>query len=398
MTEKEKGFHLLDYVEFFVTRKALFLRVFLLSLVLGYAGIYFLVEEQFEATATIIPREDETGGLASSVLRGMKGLPLGLGSKSPSNEVDLYKTIIYSRTMIEDVIRRFDLITVYRLDSSKRIDQEAAVKRLRKEIVTKETEESAFLISARAGTRERAAEMTNYIVQRMNDRIIELKVSRSKENREFLGKRVEEIAATLKAAEDSLRVFQERSGLLDAKTQLQGILTAHTSLETELIAKKFQEGILGRLYDKESPQVKEAQIQIQEYQKKLAQLRARSDPGSPLLALKKLPQTSVEFLRRYREVEINNLLMEYMVPLYEQAKVEEKKDYPILQVIDYAVPPAKRSYPQRTLLALLGAVSITLLVYLFLLARESARNTTDPRVRALLRDAKRWTWKKQKQH
>jgi len=81
------------------------------------------------------------------------------------------------------------------------------------------------------------------------------------------------------------------------------------------------------------------------------------------------------------------------MPLYEQAKIEEKKDYPVLQVIDYAVPPAKKSYPPRTIFSLVGAISVLLLVFTYMVVREAFHNTTDPRVRSLLKEARSWNWK-----
>jgi uncharacterized protein involved in exopolysaccharide biosynthesis len=125
----------------------------------------------------------------------------------------------------------------------------------------------------------------------------------------------------------------------------------------------------------------------------MAQLRSHRDPGSPVLSLNSLPETSLEFLRRYREVEINNLLIEYVIPLYEQAKIEEKKDYPVLQVIDFAKPPAKKSYPPRTLFAFVGALSVTLLVYVLLRVRHAMINITDPRYLSLIEEARRWHWR-----
>jgi uncharacterized protein involved in exopolysaccharide biosynthesis len=81
------------------------------------------------------------------------------------------------------------------------------------------------------------------------------------------------------------------------------------------------------------------------------------------------------------------------VPLYEQAKIDEKKDYPVLQVIDYAVPPGKKSYPPRMLFALVGAASVTIIVYVGLIIRGAAQRAPDARWVALLKEAKDWTWK-----
>jgi tyrosine-protein kinase Etk/Wzc len=388
------GFHLVEYLNFVVKRKELLLLVFLSSLVLSYGAIYFLIEEQFEATATVIPRQDDASSVSNGLLRGLKGMSLGSLSKSSSSETDIYKTIIYSRSMMEYLIHKFDLVRYYRMDTTKVDYMEMAIKRLKKEISTEETEESALVITIRATSRQRAADMVNEILAKMNERIVELNVSRSAENRAFLGKRVEEIQDTLRQIEDSMRAFQERTGLLDVKSQVQGIVTAHATLEADLAAKNIQKGILEKLYDENSAQVKEMDLQVQELQKRMMQLRLEGDRGGVLVSLSKLPKISAEFLRLYREIEINTTLLEYVIPLYEQAKIEEKKDYPVIQVIDYAVPPAKKSYPPRTLLSLLGSVSITLLVLVFLRLREKVKDCSDQRWLALFAAVKYWNWKK----
>ncbi len=391
-----KEFHLLDYVNFAIRRKEMFLAVFMISLVVVYLGVFFFVEEEYESTAVLIPRGEESTSLASGLLRSMKGMSLGLGSRTPRSEMDLYSTIIYSRTMMEDIIKTFGLIETYDLDTLDVEHMEKAIKRLRKEVFTHETEEWSFMITARATTAARSADITNTILKKMNERIVALNTDRSRQNRIFLEKRLVEVRQQLKTAEDSLRTYQERTGLMDAKKQLEGIVTAHATLEAELAAKRIQEGILERMYDRESPQVREAQMQISAFEGKLVELRSKSVPGSTLLPLKTLPRTAVEYLRRYREVEINNLILEFVTPLYEQAKLDEAKDYPVLQVIDYAIPPAKKSYPPRVLFSLIGALSVTLLVYVFLLIRDALDHTEDQKLKSLLADVRRWSWTSRK--
>jgi tyrosine-protein kinase Etk/Wzc len=395
---ENRDFHLLDYVDFLVKRKELLILVFLASLLLSYLLILIFVEEQYEANAVIIPRTDDASSLSGGILRSMKALPFGLGAKSPRTDLDLYNTVITSRSMMEDVINTFHLVQVYGLDTSSIDHRETAIKWLRNDIVTKQTDELAYVLTVRAGTRERASEMANYIIRRLNERIVELNVTKSRENKEFLAGRVDAIATQLRLAEDSLRAYQERTGLLDVKSQLQGIVAAHTSLESELAAKRIQQGILEKMYDKESPQVQEAGIQIAVFEKKLQQMRSESDPGSPLLPLKQLPRTVVEYLRRYRAVELNALLMEYILPLYEQAKLEEKKEYPLIQIIDNAVPPAKKSWPPRMLFSFICAASATILVYVVLLVRASFLGSTDPRWLTVMAHGRHWAWPKRMPH
>ncbi|MBP9211329.1 MAG: hypothetical protein KBF97_00945 [Bacteroidetes bacterium] len=376
-----RGFEIFDIVVFFLQRKKLLSMVFFGSLVLSYAGIYLFVEEQYEASAIIIPSEDDGASGLSGMLKGLKNIPLNIGkSSSLKSETNRYNTIIFSRTMLEEIITEFDLYREYDIDTTQIDYREKMLKRLRSEISSKDTDEEAYVIVARSNTPQRAADIVNFIIRRLNDKIIELKVSKSKENRVFLEKRLNEIYSDLHSSEDSLRNFQERSGLLELKSQLPEMMSVYGALETDLMTRQLKKSVLENLYDKQSPEVKNLEVEIREYEKKLASLRSHRDGGSMVLAMKTLPKTALEYYRRFRQVEISSALLEFIVPMYEQAKIEEKKDYPILQVIDFAVPPAKKTYPPRLIFALLGALFVTFTYALGITMRSILRQSTNPKV------------------
>ena len=371
----------MDALIILVQKKRFLTILFLGSLIFSYLVIYVAIQEQFEATATIIPAEDEGVSGLSGMLKGLKGLPINLGgASSTKSEINRYNTIIYSRTSLEEIIQRFDLYKVYAIDTTDKGYRERAVKRLRKEIVTDETDEEAFEITVRSGDPQRAADMVNFVVQTLNNKIIQLKTSKSKENRIFLEKRVKDIADELHSSEDSLKAFQEISGLIDVKSQLPELMTVYSSLEADLMSKQLKKSILENLYDKQSPEVKSIAFEISEYQKKLDNLRSQGEKGGLMIAMKLLPHTTLEYLRRFRQVEINSTLLEFIIPLFEQTKIEEKKDYPILQIIDNGIPPAKKSYPPRTLFALLSACFTTTSFLAFRFLRGIAERSTNPKI------------------
>lgn len=387
MTEK-KNIDLFDLVLFIIERRKLLAYIFLASVVISYGFVYVFIKEQFEASAVIIPSDDDNTSGLPSMLKGLKNLPMGLGSAATKSSVNRYNTIIYSRTALESVLNQFRLFEVYKIDSTIIDARERAIKQLKKNIITNETKDDAFEIVVRSPESRLSADMVNYIVRYLNETIIGLKVQKSRDNRIFLGQRVDEIYHDLYASEDSLRRFQERSGLYDLKSQVPEIVAMYAKIETEVMSKEIQRSILQRLYDTENPEVKSLNIQIAEYEKKLNKLRSQEGSENILLGMKNLPETSVEFLRRYRTVEINSSLLEFILPLYEQSKIEEKKDYPVLQVIDYAVPPAKKSWPPRSLFALIGALfSITGYV-LYIFIADHIRRSVNPRVILLREEVK----------
>ena len=136
---------LLDYVVLIVKWKRFLTGVAVALFVVSYAAIYFFVEEEFESAAVIVPAEDRQLGGISSLVKTLSNVPMGLGSVGKTNEMDMYTTIINSRTTLENVIAKFDLLKDYGLGS-----MEKAVKAVRKKIKTEVTDQNAYEITVRA--------------------------------------------------------------------------------------------------------------------------------------------------------------------------------------------------------------------------------------------------------
>jgi uncharacterized protein involved in exopolysaccharide biosynthesis len=384
-----KNVQLLDYLVLLVKWKRLFLIVVPISIMLSYLIIYFFVEEQFEATTVIFPaKESEITGL-SSVLKNIKGLPLGLPSNI-NNELDRYSIILNSRTVLDQVIKKYDLVNIYNFDKSQRDSHERTLKTLRNNISTKISEDQVFEITVTMKSPTLAADVTNYLVELLNNTIIELEIKKSKSNREFLEKRLLEIKNSLNVSEDSLKEYQEKSGLFDAKEQVKGIISTYSELEAQLISKQIEYSIYQKLYDEDSPKFETIKVQIKEFEDKLKKIKSEGQRDSYLMALNSLPQKATDYLRHYRDVEINSTILEFLVPIYEQAKFDEQKDVPVLQVLDEAIPPAKKSYPPRVIFSLLIGFATFLFGFFCIIIYENDNWKKSEKFQYILKNLFKW--------
>jgi hypothetical protein len=68
------------------------------------------------------------------------------------------------------------------------------------------------------------------------------------------------------------------------------------------------------------------------------------------IPFREIPEVGINYLRIRRDYEIQNKLMEFLLPIYEQAKIEEQKEIPVVLVLDTAVPAQKKSSPKRSLI------------------------------------------------
>jgi uncharacterized protein involved in exopolysaccharide biosynthesis len=368
---EEKKIDLIDYFVILVKWKKFLIALLFPFMILTYLGIYFLIEEQFDSSALLVPAEDESmGGIAGLLGNFSSNLPFDIGAGS-SPEMNMYNTIIYSRTNLQNIIDKFDLYKVYELSPKVKDYKKKAIEILASNISANETEYYSYELTVRSNSPQLSADIANYIIKSLNEKLIELRTQKSKNNRIFLGKRVDEIRQDLKNAEDSLMIYQEESGILEPIEQFKGIVNAYTTLETELITKQIERSILLQLKGENSPLVNNITLEVNEYERTIREMKNTGSPEGMIPPLDALPEKGINYFRLLREVEINSNILEFILPFYEQAKIEEKKDIPTLQIIDNAIPPEKKSYPPRTIITLVITFGVFIITFFFILIREN---------------------------
>ena len=388
--DKENKIELIDYFIVIVKWKKFLTYLLLPTLIITYLAIYFLVEEQFDAEVLIVPsEEDGMSGIASLIGNLDMNLPFNLGGAT-SPDMNIYSTIIYSRTNLEKVIEKFDLIRIYGLSEDIKDYRKKAVEILYDNINASETDFFAYSIEARANSPKLAADIANYIIELLNEKVVYLKTEKSRNNRIFLEQRLLEIRENLRIAEDSLVQYQEYSGIISPEDQYKGIVEAYTEVESELITKKIQKSILEKIRGEKSVEVTNLEIEIESIDNKLKDLKKRGEPSGIIPPISNLPEKAINYFRLLREVEINSAILEFVLPLYEQSKIEEKKDIPTLQVIDYAIPYETKSYPPRTLFTLLIAFSVFLFAFFAILLKERTSRSQDDKIKFIRENLFKW--------
>jgi uncharacterized protein involved in exopolysaccharide biosynthesis len=98
-----------------------------------------------------------------------------------------------------------------------------------------------------------------------------------------------------------------------------------------------------------------------------------------------VPKVGLEYVRALRELQYNETLFELLSKQYEAARIDEAKDAPVIQVVDSAVPPERKSWPPRALLISLGTFLSGLLACLIALGRSRFAGSEDAAKLRLLR-------------
>ena len=375
---ESRNFDILDFVILILKKKKLLISITIFSLIISYVSIYFLIPPQYDSRALIVISGNEEPNGLTSIMRSLSNLPISIPGLKTGTDTDVFTTIIYSRTNLVNVINKFDLYKEYGFHT-----MEQTIKELSNNITAQETKEGAYEIVVRNKSPKKAADMVNYIVGLLNKTLVDLNISKSRDNRFFLQKRYEDIKMKLQLAEDSLVYYQQKTGILFAEDQAKTSFEAYAKLEAEIASRQIQYSILSKLYGESSPLAEAAKITRDEYVQKLNEIKSGKEKSDVILALKNLPKSTMNYLKHYREVEIYNKMLTFIIPLYEQARFDEQKKVPVLKIIDKGIPAERKSFPPRTLLTLLYTLIILIITLTFLILKERITNSEDPKVKLL---------------
>lgn len=365
---------LLDYLLILVKWRRVILTNFLIALALGVT-LSLLLPKYYRATATFLP-PSQSSGLSALIQNFSFDV---LGASDISGEACL--AILKSRELREQIIAKYDLMKVY---EEKYLEH--TLKELDANVVTAPEYQvgigvstiSSVSLSVIDKSPQRAADMANDFLSLLEARIIELNTKKARNNRIFLEKRVAQNQQDLQAAEDSLRAFQEKYGAIEISAQSKATIEAAAQLKVDILALEMERNILAKNALPSNVSLSKLNTRLSamqhEYEKFYAENTQVQNGYEVLLPIRKIPALALQYFRALRETEVQNRLYEMLVPLYEQAKIQEDKTIPVLKVIDRAIPPTYKYKPKRAFIVL-GIVAVTLIFcLLYVFYREYLEN------------------------
>jgi len=307
----------------------------------------------YKSTASILPpkQQDLFGSAvgASSLLKGIAG-GKALGGLGKTSSTYSYLAILKSRTSQVAVIEKFNLMTVYDIANN---DMDKAVKALQENVLAEAQDDDNIDIEVMDKDPQRAADMANYFVEILNATSIRFGTQEARSNREFIERRLDQCRADLAVAEDSLRSFQQKKEIFISSDVKNSSVAAYAELYAAKAKKEIEIAVLEKYVAADNPALQQSRDEQREIAKKVSTF----------------PQAGLEGLRLYREVMMQEKILEFLLPIYEQASIDEKKDVPTLLVLDKAAPATRKAKPQRMLIiVLVGVVVLALsimLVFLF---------------------------------
>ena len=352
----EEAIGLFDLIDTF---GASWKRLLLLPLLIGALawGITWLFSPIFTARTTFLPPLQQTGAAAAALSALGPLAALAGTSKTPA---DQYVSIMRSTTVSDRIIEQFDLRKVYDedtlYDTRKKLTRRVAIVAGKKDgIITVDVDDTEP---------KRAAAIANQYVEELRLMTNKLALSEAQLRRVFFEGHLTKARDDLAKAQVSLQESGFNSGAI--KSEPRAAAEGYARLRAELTAAEVRLQATRQTFVDSAPELKQQQAVVAALRAQLARLEQATDPAG-----------DANYVTKYREYKYQEALFDLFARQYETARVDESREGGLIQVIDRALPPEKKSKPFRSLIAAVAWAAALLGLAAWLVFRDlSARRRT----------------------
>jgi len=351
---------LIDYLSVILRhRKTIFMSF---SFFVIFMTLFSLIMPKTYDATSIILQSTTPSGIDLGIPTNFTTRELSSFLGGTSEETYPLVAILKSRTMAESTIKRYNLMERYDFDN-----MDEAVEGFSDMTTITVDEGGVISVTASAEThffhlerdeeecRHLCQEMANYMVSKLDSLFTKLQTEQARYNRIFIEKRYNETLDTLKSKEEDMKDFEQTYGMISLPDQVSAAVSAAAELQSSMILKEIEINMLGGIFGPNIPEVKQKEMEVRAIRKSLKEMKVGSEEKESITifpVLGEAPEIALKYLRLSRELEVQDLLYKYLTQEYEQAKINEAKDTPVIQVIDKAVVPFKKAKPRRSLLVI----------------------------------------------
>lgn len=359
----------LDLLTIIVRKKFYIVGIPLLAGIIA-GGLSLLMPNIYTGTASVLPPQQSQSGSSAilgqlGALGGMSGSALGL--KNPS---DLYIGMLNSRTVADSIIERFKLQSVY---DTKTLTDTRLI--LSSSSTIGSGKEGIIVIDVKDKDPKRAAALANGYVEELQRLTQTLAITEASRRRLFFEKQLMQSKQLLVDAEVSLKVMQEKSGLIQLNGQAEALIKSSADLRAQIASKEVALSAMQTFATGSNPEYMRARQELVGLREQLKKMESGLNQGSGdlLVGSGRIPEAGLEYVRRVRDVKYAETIFELMSKQFEIAKLDEAKDSSIIQVLDVAIVPDKKSKPNRGVIVVSTILFVGILTMFWILASEFLR-------------------------
>ena len=304
----------------------------------------------YTATTKILPPQQSQSSASAFLaqLGGIAGLAGGAGGfKNPN---DIYVGMLKSRTVADGMIERFDLKRVYEQDilttTRSTLAGQSDISVGKDGIISIDVDDKDA---------KRAADLANGYVDELLKLTKTLAVTEGSQRRLFFERQLLQAKDNLAKAESAARIALDRGGIVKVDEQGRSMVETTARLRAQISVKEVQISAMRSFAADANPELQKAQLELDALKREAAKFEG-TDGG----AKTKDPSSSakgIDNLSLLRDLKYYETIYELLAKQFELAKIDEAKDSSVVQVMDKAIAPERKSKPARIKIVLFATAA-----------------------------------------
>ena len=322
-------------------------------------GVSFVVTPTFTAKTQFLPPQQQQSAAASMLaslgsLGGLAGAAAGI-----KNPADQYLAFMKSVSVQDALIERFQLVERY--NAKMKTDARLALTGN-----TRIASGKDGLISVEVDDKDPqfAADLANAHVEELHKLLGRLAVTEAQQRRLFFEKQLAQTKDNLVKAEQALKSTGVNSSALKS-TPVAAVETV-ARLKAMISAQEVKLASMRGYLSESAPDFKLALNELAAYRAQLAKAE-ENEPAST---------SATDYVARYRDFKYHETLFELFAKQYELARVDESREGAVIQVLDVAQPPERKSKPKKALIAIIATLATGFALLLWVFVRQALRNAS----------------------
>lgn len=333
-------------------------------------AICLLMTPVFTARTTLLPpQQGQGGGGTMAANLGALAASVGVAGSLKSQE-ELYVGLLKTDAVANALIDRLKL--------KERYEQQTLVSTrlaLQKNVRIAADRKST-LISVDADDKDPAfaAQLANAYAEELQKLTGRLAVTEAQQRRLFFEQQMNKAKNEFAKAEINVKQAQDRSGLASVDAQTQSMIGAAAQIRGQIVTREVQLQAIRAYAGPENPDLRRLVAELAGLRTQLSKLEGGSSSGA---AGTGGSPDALNNVRLYRELRFHEAIYTAMLQQFQVAKADEARDGPLIQQVDVAVAPDRKSKPARAVIVLVAAVAGLMLGLLVAFVRRAARKANE---------------------
>lgn len=382
----EDEINLIDLI-YPIYKRRRFLYLFCILITLGVGVITFFLPKSYESTAVILPEsmENDAGsGVRTAFLEQFGIAGIGGSRSTPSG---MFEALLNSSELAWEVLKRYDYFSVMGIDRKR--EKRAAHSFADSVNVTRSKTDPTISVKIESHNPVLSADLANTYVKALDEYNRINIFTTSRRLKEYIEKRIDVADKELDQAQKELREFQEKNRAISISKQAEATLEVLAAMEARRVDLEVQIAAKEKFYKGPHREIEQLDAQMEALQKNIDRLTYSKESSVPVenekgkvefyIPLTRIPRLNFDESKLLLNVKAKTGVMSMLTTQLEQAKLDEAKDMPTINILDSARPPEEPVKPSIKLNVILGfIVSLFLGIFLIFFMEFTHRMDQDP--------------------